>query len=128
MITEDYVSFETARLLKEMKFNVPVHDHYTKVGTRWHCEDKEDFNAEKKVECFSCPTLQMAMKWLRKVYWLNIFPQFDRWGKNWSVIIKSMDDRNIIHNNTALEMSGFDSYESSVDAAIQYCLEKLIRL
>lgn len=33
-ITEDYVSFETARLLKEKGFDVPVYTYYTKAVTK----------------------------------------------------------------------------------------------
>ena len=64
MITEDYVSFEVAKLLKEKGFVEPlVNYYYTAKGERVGYLMTE--------EQYLCPTHQLAMKWLREVY--NIF-------------------------------------------------------
>ena len=73
MITEDYVSFETAKLLKENGFNEPCHALY------YDGDDKIFFgldinsyhNSTLNVDCYACPTLQMAMKWLRNTFILK---------------------------------------------------------
>ena len=44
MIEESYVSFETARMLKEARFDVPCFNQYTDRGTVWHCDCPENFN------------------------------------------------------------------------------------
>lgn len=73
MIIEDYVSFETAKLLKEKGFSEECHYayHYYTNQPFYH-RKMNDFNGEKyrglKYEWYSAPTLQMAMKWLREVH------------------------------------------------------------
>ena len=66
-ITEDYVSFETARLLKERGFDVPVYTYYTKAVTKtseeqmhayvWHSNELKNFNNTFKDGIYSCPTI-----------------------------------------------------------------------
>ena len=82
MITEDYVSFETAKLLKEKGFNEGCRAHYGTDGS---------FSYEKyEVEASGCemhnailaPTLQMAMKWLRNTFHLEIYPFHDAIQEN----------------------------------------------
>lgn len=47
MVTEDYVSFETAKLLKERGF-----DYYTPDNEkRWVYQHYQDFDKEDRVEC-----------------------------------------------------------------------------
>ena len=105
MITEDYVSFETAKLLKEKGFDGPCYkvwethgDSQTLVGAPWFVEGETvvnresveaaakyyayEYNLNNNVEGYLAPTLQMAMKWLREKYNLHIitlpYAPFDR--------------------------------------------------
>ena len=101
MVTEDYISFDTAKLLKEKGFN---HWCYKCYGTAvYHkgipisfdeeCDLKSagleneieyveggylyDFgcdNRKKDAKVWAAPTLQMAMKWLREVHNQIIIP------------------------------------------------------
>jgi hypothetical protein len=122
MITEDYVSFEVAKLLEEKGFNRVVFKnspHYAYnadgqfSGPSWDAE-------------YPAPTLQMAMKWLReKNLVICVIPltfyggeTVSTWGYN-------------IWANDNLEIDEFDShkfatYEEAAESAIKYCLEKLI--
>jgi hypothetical protein len=60
-ITEDYVSFEIAKLLKEKGFRGKVHRWYTQYEEVAECTNiPHDY--------FDCPTFQMALKWLREVH------------------------------------------------------------
>lgn len=121
MITEDYVSFETAKLLKEKGFNEDSWSHYDADGDivrrGYRLNMPEDIPAW---------TLQMVMKWLRVKYSLEIYPYHDsskppfKW---WFEIIK--------YPNTVAEYESgkdeeFDTYEEACEAAIKYCLENLI--
>ena len=74
MLTEDFVSFEIAKLLKEKGFDELCIFKYNYEGIRmkaglaideWQNSELDDN------EC-SCPTLQMAMKYLREVHQLHI--------------------------------------------------------
>ena len=68
----------------------------------------------------SAPTLQMTMKWLRKVYGLFIRITEDMTGNvfEWSVYQKNYGCK----ASTYVE----ESYEQACEVAIKYCLEHLI--
>lgn len=116
MTTEDYVSFETAKLLKEKGFweNCPF--SLSKLDEKTN-----------DVETVRCPTLQMAMKWLREVHKIGIFPS------TYTHIIESHPTHTygtaIINLNTYELMTddymARDTYEEAAEAAIKYCLKNL---
>ena len=142
-ITENYVSFEIAKLLREKGF-----DGFC---NRYYQTDKEDVNgehamfmfasdlksfctvtnsllnkyADKNHEIISAPTFQMAMKWLREVY--GIYPD---------IAIEEIDDNTIFFRVDGIYLKQkkmwdkynnlFKTYEQACEAAIKYCLENLI--
>lgn len=75
MVTEDYVSFEVAKLLKEKGFNEPFYFFYrTDDRIIHHVVRAKPLVYDNKAiddEVISAPTLQMVMKWLREAH--NIF-------------------------------------------------------
>ena len=119
MITEDYVSFETAKLLKEKGFDEPTDKQYNvakEVGD-YNITDRSR-NPERYIDA---PTLQMAMKWLREVHTIIIEPHH-QYRKEWYTIISSENPLGIGVYTT----STFNTYEEACEEAIQYCLENLI--
>ena len=70
MITEDYVSFETAKLLKEKGFDESTSMVYMSYGdlcklNRYDSIRNSNYNdITKNYFEYTAPTLQMAMKWL----------------------------------------------------------------
>ena len=115
-ITEDYVSFETAKLLKEKGFDGVVQLHYNNLGGKIFSSNPITKN------CIKAPTLQMAMKWLREVHNIDIFP--------WK-IGKGIYSCAIFNSNTGQDLSSnkdfpSEKYEETVEAAIKYSLENLI--
>jgi hypothetical protein len=115
-ITEDYVSFETARLLKEKGFHEDCKCQYGKGGSiAWiSCNNGN-------VTTFARPTIQMTMKWLREVHNLQIqiAPIVSR-HKDWTFgIYKNFSPLTI-------DLLCFPTYEETCEAAIKYCLENLI--
>lgn len=145
-ITEDYVSFETAELLKEKGFNEPCHCLWNNPpdGSPYNSiyEDimtYKDIDPEVVHHWYLCPTLQMVMKWLREVYNLCLFvipatidktfrtgyalyPQCDNeW--EWCA---SKNDRSEATFGFNINRKYCDSYEEACEAAIKYCLEHLI--
>lgn len=133
MITEDYVSFETAKLLKEKKFNGLCTAYYDCFTTdNFHCGyEPTDFNSiDTKIRnIVAAPTLQMAMKWLREVY--NIIPVILNGGDSqnlfyyWFRIDTIIEGRlkDAIYREVEKE---FPTYEQACEAAIRYCLKNLI--
>lgn len=135
---EDYVSYDTAKLLKEKGFNWPTyrvyyetnreHVLYFDVGhtnSQWDKINKEDgiFNC-------SAPTLQMAMKWLREEhkfyieFVLNQDVQDEEAAiENYYIFNVSRLDR---FANEGGDCKMYHSYEEACDAAIRYCLVNLI--
>ena len=132
MITEDYVSFETAKLLKEKGFNEKLLTFYitdeaekeSDFQTMYFTDDKIDNN--QSPHCYLAPTLQMTMKWLREKHLLHI-PIDMMNGGRWKYEI---DDISIPVDGGVLPKyycdKTFSSYEEAVDDAIKYCLENLI--
>ena len=117
MITEDYVSYETAKLLKEKGFDVLTYACFSNDG-------KETYYGYRAVgDDIMRPTLQIAVKWLREkciFITLNIISFNLNDSPVWSF--------DIWHNNNhEYRFSDyFDSYEEACESAIKYCLENLI--
>lgn len=121
-IEEDYVSFEVAKLLKEKGFNYPCRVVYSPKGIVKHYLKEEIYAHHLKGHKKLCPTLQMAMKWLREVHNIDIFP--------WK-IGKGIYSCAIFNSNTGQDLSSdknfpSEKYEETAEAAIKYCLENLI--
>lgn len=123
-ITEDYVSFETAKLLKEKGFIENCLMRYNKVGSL--VEETYKFNWNFQTIDYSAPTLQMAMKWLREKHLLHISIDMINGGK-WKYEI---DDISVPFDGGILPKyycdKSFSSYEEAADDAIKYSLENLI--
>lgn len=66
MIEESYVSFDTAKLLKEAGFDAPCYKQYSDTGIQWESTSPSNFNADDW-GC-SCPTQALAARWLREVH------------------------------------------------------------
>ena len=122
MITEDYVSYEVAKLLKEKGFKGSFDGYYNNAGC---VVDKPNvLLKEPKYQYYERVPVYMATKWLRKIYSLEIYPyhDFPKVGdKWWFEIIK--------YPNTVAEYeseTAYNSYEDACEAAIKYCLENLI--
>lgn len=143
MITEDYVSFEIAKLLKEKGFDVPTENSYDNTGE--NLKDMKtiyggtpdfgevNWNADPfvcevfpKLITFSKPSQSLALKWLREVHKINIVIgvaadddnlyslwKFDIWNGNYSIIWGNKREK-------------FNSYEQAVEAALKYTLKNLI--
>lgn len=85
MITEDYVSFETAKLLKEKGFDEPCNNRYYETHSGFDLgldpgytnSHWEDWYKNMGVRNYSAPTLQMAMKWVQEAHNIIIIPNYE---------------------------------------------------
>lgn len=142
-ITEDYVSFETAKLLKEKGFNAEIDTYYSPEGELkiWCPNGFKSYLDNKGDETWwwKCiaPTLQMAMKWLREVHNMHIMVNcvgkvnydpivqgFD--GKDYEIEGVEVSTTKLIKGKWMVVRRGFKTNELAVEAAIKYCLEHLI--
>lgn len=131
MITEDYVSFETAKLLKKKGFDERCGCFYdtenddVSIVNEWMDISNSELEGIEFAR-YSAPTLQMAMKWLREKNWfICIIPLAFYCGE------KACKFGYNIWADDNLEIDEFDTpkfntYEEATESAIKYCLEKLI--
>ena len=124
-ITEDYVSFETAKLLKEKRFNEWCNSYFISDNEIALISNRRDFNNHGVY--LSAPTQQMTMKWLREVH--NIFiviepHMYDYINEKNSSYVASLWQGDNYYEN--IISKDYPTYEETVEAAIQYSLKNLI--
>jgi hypothetical protein len=131
MIQEQYVSFETANLLKEKDF--PQNPYmcntaYTPKGklsnnAKSFVHNYELFEASgiKPLSYSMAPTQAMAMRWLREVQNLHIWVEPNTSNEN-------MFDAHVAKKYCYRVWAGvgYPTYEEACEEAIKYCLENLI--
>ena len=153
MITEDYVDFSTAKLLKEKGFKEWCSCAYG-ISVRHNGEEiDEDEEYELKSEgkgneieyveggtlygmnydnskdfasLYACPTQAMAMKWLREVHGLFISIGNDDLNWCWQILDINHRDENLDPKVMSDSYGCNDSYEEAVSNGLVYCLENLI--
>ena len=129
MITEDYVFFETAKLLKEKGFDEDIARVVNEEGEIDYLGSFQPSLAYLHHTWYRCPTIQMAMKWLREVH--NIFIDISsRFSKNadkdvcFSYSCKKLIDT--YKSSYEIGDGEWLNYEEACEAAIKYCLKNLI--
>ena len=125
MITEDYVSYNIAKLLKEKGFDIYCPTAYETMTSEHHVEETA-FSDWGKLGQVKRPTLQMAMKWLREVHslYLDIVTSFSQDGICYTFSCSNTMD--LIQRTKGTSYHEYQTYEEACEAAIKYCLENLI--
>ena len=123
MIEEQYVDFETAKLLKEKGFK-EITQGYINADQEVYMLPFEQGVYELTSKQYPYPTQQMAMRWLREEHNLFIKIRYfhSQQSKEWDAVIFSTLDG----NNMGQSPDGYYSYEQACEIAIKYCLENLI--
>lgn len=156
MITEDYVSFETAKLLKEKGFKewcrqcygLDVRHNGESISFDEECELKDEGreneieyieggrlydygcnNSDKDAKVWAAPTLWVAMKWLREVH--NIAICICAYYSDNPYELNYRNNKpywkiRIMNHVYSKDYDSFNTYEEACEAAIKYCLENLI--
>ncbi len=130
-ITEDYCSFEIAKLLKEKGFDEDCWCWYEEDG--YLRESNDDFGVQSNSDHvvdddeFSCsaPTIQMAMKWLREkgIYITIVYGDYPSLNKVfYTPQIDSLEGFDLPIDF----YKEYDKYEEAEEAGIKYALENLI--
>lgn len=152
MITEDYVSFETAKLLKEKGFDAKCRYVYLDTGMRVAAQifmegessvNNDDIESVVKYNdwitytqgdyAFLCPTIHTAMKWLRELHKIHIEVRITNHSISELVnvpryywILFDAEKVKWIDESTAHRPMSFKNYEEACEEAIKYCLENLV--
>ena len=133
MITEKYVDFETAKLLKEKGFDEYTLGYYDDTGEFDHDLDPLPNGLLCPTFC-SAPTIQMAAEWLRveKGFYVDAALDID-YDEDENGIKYYHDPLyfgNIIRTSDGEQMYDggemYDQPEYAVEAMIRYCLENFI--
>ena len=145
MITEDYVSNEVAKLLREKGFDEPCYAYWVEDENRLIISQSMHSIRNITNPCFfgpAAPTPQMARKWLRKTH--NIFISVnltitedpDEYPPFYYVYILDTktgeslikyDETNLLVDEDKLPRC-FEEPEQAVDVALKYTLENLLTL
>ena len=149
MITEDYVSFETAKLLKEKGFEsdecIAIYDlgdnnTFIRDGGIFENgpEDYLEFQWGEEWRRFGyclAPTIQMAMKWLREKHNITVIPGVRitgsiygnkiecYWAGIWYV---PKNNGGALCFTSPTPENGYLTYEEACEAGIKYALENFI--
>ena len=131
-ITEDYVSFEIAKLLKEKGFDVPCDSYYIYFESnvtlyKGHLPEFSDsnINHNKYDDRISRPSQSLALKWLREVHNIYIDILTYTTGKNIQFRWVGYEKGRLFSQEEGKTIY-FDSYEQAVEAALLYVLKNLI--
>jgi len=126
-ITEDYVSYEVAKLLKEKGFTEECeyfYDWYKESESYHICSNGGTCNNEKYPDEYSMPTHQMAMKWLRRIHNVNI-DIVSIWNqKRFEYQVFVVTPKNAKH--CYVDNKLYLGYEEAVEAGLKYALKNLI--
>jgi hypothetical protein len=121
-ITEDYVSFETAKLLKEKGFDSSCMGRYSVRSREFHLDCTKMCNNGGLFEC-AAPSQSMAMKWLRLKHKAFISITYENDGVFTANLKAPSKEVDCMIDN---KHNCWFTYEEAAEAAIKYCLEKLI--
>lgn len=127
-ITEDYVSFETAKLLKDKGFDCSSYKHY-RLNDGELCSYNTNCNTNfKHNDYMTAPTLQMAMKWFRKMHNLSVEVYRTACGYIGCIVAipSGTDIKFLEEDGDDLPSGTYTKWEYACEAAIKYCLENLI--
>ncbi|MBU3813528.1 MAG: hypothetical protein H9791_03345 [Candidatus Bacteroides intestinipullorum] len=124
MIEEQFVSLDTARMLKEAGFNVPCRYSYDNVGGfRW-----SKIGESTPKGWVPCPTQALAARWLREVHRISVDAEFMAPSTNidvWKYFIGKMDDM-IWPGDFETSERTYAIYEEAMEAGLREAV-KLIK-
>lgn len=129
MIEEQFVSFDTAKLLKEAGFDVPCYVQYSDRGVQWDASYPENFNADDWG--YSCPTQALAVRWLREVHGIHVVITEEAYvnGINylWQVLIYNPASADC-WDNKSTGMYGDNGEYKTYEGALEDGLREAIKL
>ena len=137
MITEQYVSFDTAKMLKEAGFDVPTRGIYhtdregnhkfseydrnqTSDDLRWNCGDGFQYE-------YLAPTQALAARWLREVHRIVVDATFippSTDGDVWLYFIGEMDDM-VWKGDFEPSDRKYATYEAALEAGLQEAIKMI---
>lgn len=121
MIEESYVSFDTAKMLKEARFDEVCSTFYVS-GKGDICLMYERNSSLDKGQ-YSCPTQALATRWIREVHHLHVYPDRDLYMGRWFHVIRHTET-----DSTAVSDSVFETAEQAFESGLQEALKLIKKL
>ena len=130
MIEESYVSFNTAKMLKEAGFEANLKTMYVEEEkdewTFWDSGAKRsDYNYFD--DPIACPTQALAARWLREVHRIVVDATFippSTDGNAWRYFIGEMDD--MVWNGDYVPSDEFyETYEAALEAGLKEAIKMI---
>lgn len=122
MIAESYVSFDTAKLLKEAGFDEVCRSAYYATGNSAVMYERNSMLSPGYV---SRPTQALAARWLREVHRIHIFSNYFFEDGRWFYVIVDLKES---HEVRAIhpDIRSYQSNEEALEAGLQEAI-KLIK-
>lgn len=125
MIEEQFVSFETAKMLKEAGFRELTKTHYSNRGQVWETALPADYNDDFNCNTCNRPTQALAARWLREVHHYAVCVWYSAEYEKWFYAHGNLYNMTF---DEEYSMSDFiyDSYEQALEAGLQEAI-KLVK-
>ena len=126
MITEQYVSFDPAKMLKKAGFDCPVHKYFhrprlsSKTVERF---EMSPWNANEEARSVSRPTQSLAARWMRDAHKLHIVCETLKNG-GWFYCITKLEP---YEDHVVISESNMSSFEEALEAGLQETLQLIIK-
>ena len=139
MIEERYVSFETAKLLKEAGFDVPTRGTWRTKCTgdavfveHFYGQTTDDISrrsADGFQHEYLAPTQSLAARWLREVHKLNIYAcfdyiEFDKGNSSYFFARENVDIND--YTSVYFSLQSYDSYEEAIEGGLIETLKTIL--
>ena len=132
-MTEDFVTYEQAVRLKEIRFNWETHAFYNKECELYSSDNPDYWNDEiwndEIWNDISAPTLAQVQKWLMNIHGISVEVISTVAGKCWMYQLyhTTKDDFGlpIVIDRKNVKGTGYDTYEEALSAGIDKTLEIL---
>lgn len=125
MIEEQFVSFDTAKMLKEAGFEANLKTRYVEEEKdEWAFWDsgtkRSDYNYFD--DTITCPTQALAARWLREIHHYAVCVWFSKDHEKWFYAHGNMDNI-MFDTDYCISEYIYDSYEEALEAGLKHGLE-----
>lgn len=124
---EQYVSLETAKMLKEIGFMADITSRYVKeepddVDWCLYYDGIRGFNYNVYPDTVVCPTQALAARWLREKYNYHVFSHYSFISEKFQYMIQNIDIR---HYDNAISCGLYSSPEEAMEAGLQKTIKMI---
>jgi hypothetical protein len=134
MIHEEYVSFDTAKLLKEAGWDIPTRGIYrtNRNGDYRFVEYDRKSSLSNCTRCLTdgfayeylAPTQALAARWIREVYKLQVLSNCECDTMKWYYAIYDIDMIDPVRDIHFSE-DNYDTYEQAMEAGLQRAVKMI---